>query len=487
MKITPQLSLLFKNEKRRRFFFRSFVTYLTMFMKRIVFLCVLLVFNMGIKATAQDISDPSFSMNGYGRGVVYGGGAAYSLASVFSELSLQTSVTKSSALLETDIRFRTGMYFNERKTELQIRELYAGYKSQKFDAFLGNQIVTWGRTDGFSPTNNITPDDFFFLSPDPNDQKLSNFMLKMNYRPAIGIGLEFIAIPFYKMSRYRFDLFDMFDMSGSDWGGFDQFDMSNIVDFGEDMVPEKILANGSYAARADVDFSAFGGSVSWFRGYDPYHGFDVVSVNWSTGKPIIRIASMPYLKTTIGADLDVPIGSLMILKAEAAYNHTKNPNNKIFIPNPDISYVAGLETSLWGCMILGQYIGKYTIDYTSLSEPRMPAEGSAMELLQYAEEMIDYETRLFNRKVFNQQERTNHALFLTVTRMFAYDVITAECTVYYNLTSNEWFVRPKLSWRVSDAFMASVGGNYMRGKDKTLYSYSSSLMNGAFAELKVIF
>jgi len=123
-----------------------------MSMKRIVFLCVLLVFNMGIRATAQEIPDPSFSMNGYGRGVVFGGRNCYSLASVFSELSLQTSVTKSSALLETDIRFRTGMYFNERKTELQIRELYAGYKSQKFDAFLGNQIVTWGRTEGFSPT-----------------------------------------------------------------------------------------------------------------------------------------------------------------------------------------------------------------------------------------------------------------------------------------------------------------------------------------------
>jgi len=68
--------------------------------------------------------------------------------------------------------------------------------------------------------------------------------------------------------------------------------------------------------------------------------------------------------------------------------------------------VVGLETSLWGCMILGQYIGKYTFDYTPLSDHKCLLEASAMELLQYAEEMIDYETRLFNRKVFNQQERT---------------------------------------------------------------------------------
>ncbi|HQB64030.1 MAG TPA: hypothetical protein PLL21_06565, partial [Sedimentibacter sp.] len=277
-------------------------------MKRIAFFCLLIPFTIG--AAAQGGYDATFNLNGYGRASAFGGGSAYAVSSLFSELSLQPSVKTNNALLESDIRIRTGMFFNEKKTELQIRELYVGYKSRNFDVFLGNQIVSWGRTEGFSPTNNITPDDFFFLSSDPNDQKLSNFMLKVDYRPVIGIGLEVIAIPFYKMSRYRFDLFDMsgFDMSGLEQ--FGQFDTSNMIDFGNDMVPEKILANGSYAVRADFDFSAFGGSVSWFRGYDPYHGFNVVSVNWATGQPVVRISSMPYLKNSFGADLAAPLGNV---------------------------------------------------------------------------------------------------------------------------------------------------------------------------------
>ena len=454
-------------------------------MKRIAFLCLLITFTIG--AAAQDGFDATFNLNGYGRASIFGGGSAYAVSSLFSELSLQPSVKTNNALLESDIRIRTGMFFNEKKTELQIRELYVGYKSRNFDVFLGNQIVSWGRTEGFSPTNNITPDDFFFLSSDPNDQKLSNFMLKVNYRPVIGIGLEVIAIPFYKMSSYRFDLFDMsgFDMSGLEQ--FGQFDTSNMIDFGNDMVPEKILANGSYAVRADFDFSAFGGSVSWFRGYDPYHGFNVVSVNWATGQPVVRISSMPYLKNSFGADLAAPLGNVVILRAEAAYNHTKNPNNNMYIPNPDISYVVGLETNLWGFMIIGQYIGKYTFNYSPLIQPVLPSGGSAAELLQYAEDMIDYENRMFNRKVFNQQEKTNHAAFLTVTRSFAYDVLSAECTAFYNFTSNEWFIRPKLSWRISDALMVAARGNYMRGGEKTLYGYSSAILNGAYAELKIIF
>ncbi len=452
-------------------------------MKRIIFSCLLL-FIGGIGATAQE---STFNLNGYGRGSVFGGGEAYSVSSLFSELSLQLSVKKDVAFFESDVRFRTGMFFNEKKTEFELKELYVGYRGEKFDMFLGNQIVSWGRTEGFNPTNNITPNDYFFLSSDPNDQKISNFMLKMHYRPVTGVGLELIAIPFYKMSRYRFDLFDMgqFDMGGFDQ--FGQFDMSNLIDFGNDMLPEKKLANGSYAARADFDFSYVGGSLSWFRGYDPYHGFQVVSVNWTTGQPVIRIASRPYLKNTIGADVAIPLGHVMIARAEAAYNHTKNPTNEMFIPNPDISYVAGLETGLWGCLFIAQYIGKYTFNYVPLIDPVLPFGAGAMELVQYAEDKIDYENRMFNRRVFNQQKRTNHAAFITVTRSFAYDVLSAECSAYYNFTSNEWFVRPKVVWRISDALMAAVGGNYMKGDESTLYGYSSPILNGAFAEFKVIF
>ncbi len=441
-------------------------------MKRIIFFTILICATLQVRAQWSGNTD--FSIHGFGRGSVYGGSKAYDLTSVFAELSLQASLKKGPAILESDIRFTTGMFFNEKDARFRIRELYAGYKSQKFDIFLGNQIVIWGRMDGFNPTNNITPSDYFFLSSDPADQQQSNFMLKMQYRPLPGVDLELVAIPFYKMSSYRFDLFDMGELG-------------KYLLFGDDMLPERILANGTYAVRANFDYPAFGGSVSWFQGYDPYHGFNVVSVNWASAQPVVRIASTPYRKTAIGADVAIPVGNLMIVRAEAAYNHTKNPDKKMFIPNPDISYVVGIETNVLGCTVIGQYIGKYTFDFFPLSVPVSPDANDPASLVQYAEKYIDYENRLFNRKVFNQQERTNHAVSLTITRSFAYDVLSAECTGYYNITSKEWFVRPKLSWRISDALMAVVGGNYMRGGEKTLYGYSSAVMNGAFAELKVIF
>jgi hypothetical protein len=47
--------------------------------------------------------------------------------------------------------------------------------------------------------------------------------------------------------------------------------------------------------------------------------------------------------------------------------------------------------------------------------------------------------------------------------------------------------KAKIERRISDALMVAAGGNYMRGGEKTLYGYSSAILNGAYAELKIIF
>ena len=434
-------------------------------------------------ANTQD--EKVFSINGYGRGSVYAGSKDFDMASAFAEISVQPTIEKWGALLKSDLRFRAGYFFNEFKPAWQIKELYVGYRRDKFSVLLGNQIINWGRTDGFNPTNNITPNDYFFLSADPNDQKLSNFLLKFNYRPIPGINLELIGIPFYSMSNYRFDLFDLSDMGNIG----NMFGISGIVPniaFGDDLLPEQKLKNGSLAFRADFDFSAFGGSVSCFHGYDPYHGIELNSFDLSTGQPEISIVSAPYRKTTIGADFAIPAGNF-IIRGEAAYNITDNEENKPYIPNSDLSYVVGLEINAGGFIILPQYIGKFTFDFKELSEPVLTDPLNPFAIMQFASEMADYQFRIFNRKIFNQQKKWNHAVSLTATKSFAYDQLSAELTAYYNLTSEEFMVRPKLTWKINDLLSLAAGGIYMHGKENSLYDYSSKVLNGGFVELKVSF
>ena len=438
-----------------------------------------------------------FSINGYGRGSIYAGSKDFDMAAAFAEISLQPSIEKWGAVLKSDLRFGTGYFFNEYQNVLQIKELYIGYRRDKFSVLLGNQIVNWGRTDGFNPTNNITPNDYFFLSANPNDQKLSNFLLKLNYRPVSGINLELIGIPFYKMSNYRFDLFDLSNMGGigamMDMGMSGMSGMMPTIFFGEDIMPNKKLENASLAFRADFDYSAFGGSISCFHGYDPYHGIEMSSFYYSsqtqTGKilPVaFQIISVPYRKTTIGADFAVP-AKMFIIRGEAAYNIVENKDKKASIPNSDLSYVAGLEANVGGFMLLGQYIGKYTFDFEELSYPVLTSLTNPLAFLQFANDMIDYQFRFFNRKIFNQQEKWNHAVALTASKSFAYDQLNAELTGYYNVTSEELMIRPCLSWRINDILSLTVGGMYMHGKENSLYSFTSRVMNGGFVEFKASF
>jgi hypothetical protein len=409
-------------------------------------------------------------LNGFVRGSVFGGGEVYDLTTTFAELSLQGMFESGKAFVKSDLRFRKGVAFNEDMPLLVLKELYAGYRGNQFDVLLGNQIVSWGRTDGFNPTDNITPRDYFFLTADPDDQKTPNFLLRLKYRIIPEIELDVIGAPFYTASNYRYSLFDM----------------GSQVYFADDILPSKDIKNGTLAARLNFDFPFAGWSFSYFRGYDPFHGYDMIAVDWSTGSPVITNASKTYLKTSWGTDAAIPLGSL-ILRGEAAYNITDNPGNAIYIPLSDFSYVGAIETGFSGFTVIGQYIGKFTPDFYELMMPVLTDPLSPLAQMQYANAMIDYENRMFNRRIFNQQDKTNHAVALTVSKSFGYEAWQAEFTGYYNLTSEEWMIRPKISWMINDALSVSFGGNYMVGNEKTLFGYSSTIMNGAFVQMKVSF
>ena len=418
----------------------------------------------------KEQSKSNLSLNGFVRASTYGGVEGYDLTSTFAEIAFQPQYINGAAFFKSDLRVRSGVFFDEKEQKVILKELYGGYRSDALDVLAGYQIINWGRTDGFNPTNNITPNDYFFLTANANDQKLSNLMLRLKYRIKSDIELELIGIPYYSPSVYRYELFDM----------------GENVTFTKNPFADRSLENGTLAARLNFDLPSVGWSLSYFRGHDPYHGFDVQAVDWSSGLPMITNTPANFHKSTLGADIALPMGN-WIVRAEAAYNITENPDNKMFIPASDLAYVFNVEKTVAGVMIIGQYIGKFSPDFAALPLPQLTDPMNPLMQMKYANEMIDYENRQFNRRIFNQQEKTNHAASLTLSKSFGYDAWNVECTAFYNFTSDEWMIRPSLQWKINDALIATVGGNYMAGDSKTLFGYSSKVMNGAFAELKIKF
>ena len=48
-------------------------------------------------------------------------------------------------------------------------------------------------------------------------------------------------------------------------------------------------------------------------------------------------------------------------------------------------------------------------------------------------------------------------------------------------------IRPKVTWKITDALATSLGGNYMKGPDNSIFAYSSPVLSGVFVELIATF
>lgn len=452
-------------------------------MKRPIFLCAMLMsfFTFNLKAETvndnvngrseiEEISLSSFIINGYTRGVFYGGSSDYNYSTLFGETAISGSMSIDNAYLYTDIRAREGIRFDERVTELQVKEAYAGYSGGFFNITIGNKIVVWGRADGFNPTDNITPKDHFFLSGNFDDQRLSNFIAKTTFRLQRNTGLTIIAIPVFRQSIYHYHLFDM----------------GENVSFLPALTPDISFNNSGVAVKLDMNLRAVDLSISYFNGYDVHYGFNVDTIILIPEKEI-KYRPAFYRKSVAGIDFSAVAGRT-IMRAEAAFTTTQEYYENMHIPNPDISYVAGFEREAFGTTTVLQYIGKYTLDYDPLIEPAMPPDPTDMPaMMEYGRKMILYESEKFNRKIFYQQKEFNHALSLTFARRFAYDIINAELSGYYNITSDEIMAMIKIGWSIRDNLTLSVGGSIMNGPEGTLFEKTGKVMNGAFCDFTVRF
>jgi len=104
----------------------------------------------------------AYELNGSVRGVLYGGKIPKEdngeIKSSYAEAALKLRVRKQDAGGGyAELRFRRGREFGASISALDVREAYVNTYAGRFDLRIGQQIVAWGRADGFNPTDVITP------------------------------------------------------------------------------------------------------------------------------------------------------------------------------------------------------------------------------------------------------------------------------------------------------------------------------------------
>jgi hypothetical protein len=77
----------------------------------------------------------------------------------------------------------------------------------------------------------------------------------------------------------------------------------------EPFYPDASLKNNGVALRVNFEWPSIDGSVSYFNGFNPSLGIDLVSIDSSGSTPVMNVAPRAYRQHIIGADFSTTISN----------------------------------------------------------------------------------------------------------------------------------------------------------------------------------
>ena len=419
------------------------------------------VFGLFDETNGSAADSLSYDLSGYFRSSIFGWEAPENniiqLQSAFCEVSLKLKIKKMPfgdgfCELRANMTADNGEY----STEINLREGYINLYPGKFSFRFGHQIVVWGRADGFNPTDNITPRDMLRFSADEDDVRLGNLLLRSFYS-AQPFRMEAVWIPLYCSSTLPTDIISF----------------PPGVTFQDPEYPPGELKNSGYALKVNLLTSAADGSVSYFNGFNPSPGIDIIEET-TTG---IIVSPKAYRTHVIGVDLSTVIGRLFGFRGEFAYKNAYEPfETNIHIPNPELNYVFGVDKEYFGVFsIVFQYMGKYVLEYTEPVPPVLP------------QEMAAYQIHLKNRMISLQQHEYMNAAFLRIGLNLLYETLKLEYMGMYRLTTEEFFYLMRMSYAIADALVCTLGVKVYSGPEDSLYGTIGDHLSALYFDIKISF
>jgi hypothetical protein len=407
----------------------------------------------------SDRGQSKYDINGFIRGSTFIGkeidDSRFETKAMMGEVGLKLRSYKGSwGNAFAELRFRKGLELGLPVNGLQVREAYVNLYWGNLDLRMGEQIVVWGRADGYNPTNNITPQDMLVRSADDDDRRLSNFMIRSFYYFS-PFRIELIWAPVYAASVLPVHLFQL----------------PESVTLTEMIKPDPAFKNGTVAAKLHIELPAVDGSVSYMRGYMPLPGIDARAFIHENGQVSVEVMPTPYQMQVLGADFSTTAGSFGI-RSEVAYRVPVNDSDESFhIPNSDIQWIIGGDRTWGDFSLIFQYIGKYVFDF----QPLVSSGSATDEIMQK------------NRFISMQTEEMIHGFTLRPALSLFHETMTVEALCLSTWTTDEYYIRPKITWLIADEFSCSMGADLYIGPDQSLFGLIDRTLNSFFTELKVSF
>ncbi len=294
------------------------------------------------------------------------------------------------------------------------------------DLKVGRQVLTWGTGDLLF-INDLFPKDWpsFFLGRDTEYLKAPSDALFMSLFPAFA-GIDLAYMPRFDADRH---------IAGerlSFWNG--QAVTGRESSFVADR-PDEWFEDDEAAMRVYRNVGAFELAVYGYHGYWKSPG----GVDPATGRWIF-----PGL-AVYGASARGPLGN-GILHAEAGYYDSMDDRDgdNPFISNSEARFLVGYEREIATDLTLGmQYYVERMLD--------RDAHLAALEALEMPTQTVRDEDR--------------HTVTLRLTYLALNQNLVLSCFARYSPNEKDGYLKPAATYKISDRWQATVGGNIFFGDD----------------------
>ncbi len=325
------------------------------------------------------------------------------------------------------ISFTGDVWYDSYLGELdgELRDLALGFSpGSNWDVKLGRQILTWGTGD-LVFLNDLFPKDWVSFFSGRDDEYLkapSNAFRVTGYSNAINIDL--IWMPVFEPDKFLTgERFSFFSPLAGQLIAPDP-PLSGIE-------PNQGIENGEVAIRL---FKTLGGNE---LAVYAYHGYFLqpTALTDTLQATFARLAA-------IGASARLPLGS-GLFNVETVYYASKDDRSgdDPRVPNDQLRLLLGYEQeAITNLTMAFQYYMEWTQDYDAL------ITNSAMPQFE--------------------PEEYRHVLTGRVNYRLDQDKVTLSLFVFYSPSDNDYYLRPLLTYRYSDHWSFTGGGNIFGGNKR---------------------
>ena len=321
----------------------------------------------------------------------------------------------------------------------EVLEAYTTLHIADADLRIGKQIVAWGRADGINPTDNLTPRNYRVLLPFDEDQRFGTWAARLDTYLSQSLALTLFVSPFFEP---------------------DQFALPAAGQSIETQQPAHSLRNTEIGVKLDQAGDEFDWSVSY------YHGFSLLPTVDATGSTL----DLYYDRVdVVGADYAQNFDRFGFRSELAYFDPSKHGGLDPNATLPRVFWVSGLDrTFLDNLNVNVQLLVRWMPQYRDPAELSTPTAQSVGNL---------------NALILGQEQRTTTGMTFRVSDQWLNDTLRFEIFGITNFPRGDHYLRPLLTYDISDRLRVSAGANLYGGPRLTQYGVSRPA-NGAFMELR---